>query len=111
MGNTEKTSYDIIPIKLDNGEIFLAEIKTSGHRLVGKRSYSFSNVSKQLEAISQAVKNSFTQMNPDKICVEFGVELNVEDGELVAHLVKGSGTANLTIKLEHDSPKEANNEL
>lgn len=102
MKNSEKSIYEIIPVRLDNGEIFFAEIKSSG-RLVGKRTYSFSNVSKQLEAISQAVKNSFTEMNPNKICVEFGIELNLEEGELVAHLVKGSETANLTIKLEHDS--------
>jgi len=96
----ENYIIESVPVKLENGETIYVEARNRMRQEVSGKHYSFSKISKQLEEISEKVRNAFQKSKPDKVNVELGFELSVESGELSALLVKGSGKANLKINLE-----------
>jgi hypothetical protein len=61
---------------------------------------SFKEVTDAIEGIAESVVCTLQKVKPRKACVEFGIEVALESGQLTALLVKGSGTSNLKITLE-----------
>jgi Na+/H+-translocating membrane pyrophosphatase len=62
-----------------------------------------------LEGMSVAVKSALAKSAPDRVSVEFGLELAVKSGALTAMLVAGEGNASLKVTLEwqHDDASPA----
>jgi hypothetical protein len=60
----------------------------------------FKQVTDTIEGIAKDILATLQKAKPDKATIEFGVEIGVESGALIACLVKGTGTANLKITLE-----------
>jgi hypothetical protein len=60
---------------------------------------SFQGVVDSIQAVSDSVARAIEHAKPDSASVEFGVDVGVEAGQLTSLLVKGSGTATLTITL------------
>jgi hypothetical protein len=67
----------------------------------------FKGVIDSIESIATAMTEALAKAKPHKAGVEFGVDVGVESGGLTALLVKGSGTATLTITLEWESSQTA----
>ncbi len=53
-----------------------------------------------LEGMSLAVKSALAKAAPDKVAVEFGLEMAMKAGALTAMLVDGRGSASLRVTLE-----------
>lgn len=68
---------------------------------------SFAGVSEAIEAISETIMDALRKAKPDKATVELGLDLALESGALTALVVKGKGSAALTITLEWTSGQAA----
>lgn len=94
---------EIVPVQLEDGTI----VKVKASALGGdedvvdlNKLLPFKEVTDTIESLAGAMVVTLKKINPDKATVEFGIEVGVESGELIALLVKGTGTSNLKITLE-----------
>jgi NTP-dependent ternary system trypsin peptidase co-occuring protein len=76
-----------------------------GNRLGGEEDISFRlpefrEVMDSIEQIAATLSEMMKRVKPSKAAVEFGIEIAAESGGLTALLVKGTGKANLVLKLE-----------
>ena len=60
----------------------------------------FGQLVNSIEDISRSLYEAIKKVGPKKACVEFGIEVGLESGQLTALLVKGTAKANLKVKLE-----------
>ncbi len=92
---------NIIETTLANGATISIDATSLGGKSDVTRSVpSFAGVTQAIEGIATELKDSIDRVKPRKASLEFGLEVAVEAGQLTALLVKGSGTAHLTITLE-----------
>jgi uncharacterized membrane protein len=91
---------DTVPVQLPNGAIVKIEVAQSGREDVGFEVKSFKGVTDAIEGVAEAVTDSLQKIAPNKASVKFGLEIEIEQGSLVAAIVKGTGKANLEITLE-----------
>ena len=97
--NGEDTS--VIKAKLQDGtSVRIETSQVRGEEKVAAKDFDFTQVSKSITSIVNALKSSLESAKAKKATVEFGVEIGAESGELTALIVKGSGKANLKITLE-----------
>jgi hypothetical protein len=66
----------------------------------GDKIQNFDHVNDVIEGIANELKTTLDKVTPHTATVEFGLEISAEPGFLTAALVKGAGTAHLTISLE-----------
>jgi Trypsin-co-occurring domain 1 len=71
-----------------------------GEEDISFRLPEFREVMDSIEQIAATLSEMMKRVKPSKAAVEFGIEIAVESGGLTALLVKGTGKANLVIKLE-----------
>ena len=98
------TGQQVVKAKLADGTVVQLEARTVGTRqedvsALGKV-LDFEGVVGAVESISSAMTRALSRAKPDKATVEFGIDVGVESGGLTALLVKGTGTATLTVTLE-----------
>jgi uncharacterized FlaG/YvyC family protein len=93
-----------IPVKLASGTEIKFEVsqraQTGRKNVAGIKDLSFKHVTEALQEIVKDLKETLDRVKPDKASVKFGVEMEVEAGNLTAMIVKGSGKGNLEITLE-----------
>jgi hypothetical protein len=96
----ERTQF--VPIVLDNGAVLKIEARELGGReKVGVLdAQPIGQLLESIEAIAASFGATVKRIAPHRAAVEFGVEVGVESGRLIALICKGSGKANLTITLE-----------
>jgi hypothetical protein len=101
----------IIKAQLEDGAII--DVQTSGgggEEDIALTLYPFKGVTDKIESIAQSLLATFKKVKPHSASVEFGLEVGVESGQLTALLVKGTGTAHLTVTLQwSQSHVEENN--
>ena len=96
---------DTVPVQLPNGALVKVEVAQTGREDVGFEVKSFKGVTDAIEGIAEAVSVSLQKVSPNKASVKFGLEIAIEQGSLVAAIVKGTGKANLEITLEWEKEK------
>lgn len=101
------SSTSTIPVQLPNGALVKVEVAQSGREDVGFDAHSFKNVTDAIEGVADAITDSLKKASPNKASVKFGLEIQVEQGSLVAALVRGTGKTSLEITLEWENPKPA----
>jgi hypothetical protein len=69
----------------------------------GLAALPFERVTSAITDIAQAMTGALEKAKPRRSQVEFGLEIAVEAGQLTALIVKGGGTASLTVTLEWGS--------
>jgi hypothetical protein len=69
----------------------------------GLAALPFEHVTSAITDIAQAMTGALEKAKPRRSQVEFGLEIAVEAGQLTALIVKGGGTASLTVTLEWGS--------
>jgi hypothetical protein len=62
--------------------------------------FTVDNIQAAIEGIAEMVTGALQKVAPDKAAIEFGLEVGPESGNVTALWVKGTGKANLKIKLE-----------
>lgn len=96
-----ETETEIIRTELPNGaRIYVRATVLGGKEYVAAGLPSFKGVIDALEGIAESAVVIWEKVKPSKACIEFGLEIALESGEITAMLVKGSGTADLRITLE-----------
>ncbi len=73
----------------------------------GRVKAHFRQVTQTVAAMAEDLHGLYLAAKPDKMSIEFGVEISAEAGELTALIVKGSGKANLKITLTWENTKRA----
>ncbi|NJO73568.1 MAG: hypothetical protein HC833_07265 [Leptolyngbyaceae cyanobacterium RM1_406_9] len=94
------SSSGTVPVQLPNGAQVKVEIAQSGREDVGFDVKSFQGVTDAIEGVAEAITASLQKVSPHKASVKFGLEIQIEQGSLVAAIVRGTGKANLEITLE-----------
>ena len=94
-----------VPVELEDGSTLYVKVDApmgrrdvSGGGLGEKR--SFERVTSTIENIVKAIAKPVNAAKPTKASVTFGVELEMQEGFLVAALAKGTGKTSLEITLE-----------
>jgi len=97
----EDDRTEAIPVKLPNGATVKFETKQStGRQDVASIDFSFDDIARTLEGVTEAIKGAVEKVKPKKTSVKFGIEVSVEAGALTAMIVKGTGKGNLEISME-----------
>jgi Trypsin-co-occurring domain 1 len=96
---------DTVPVQLPNGALVRVEVAQTGREDVGFEVKSFKGVTDTIEGVAEAITASLQKVSPSKASVTFGLEIEIEQGSLVAAIVKGTGKANLEITLEWEKAK------
>ncbi|NJN87272.1 MAG: hypothetical protein HC881_14430 [Leptolyngbyaceae cyanobacterium SL_7_1] len=91
---------EMVPVQLPNKALVKVEVSQTGREDVGFEVKSFQGVTDAIEGIAEAITTSLQKVSPSKASVKFGLEIQIEQGSLVAAIVKGMGKANLEIVLE-----------
>ncbi len=97
----DEEQTDGIPVKLPNGTVIKIETpQRAGKEDVDFTIFSFDDIGKALEGITEAIKGTIEKVKPKKTSVKFGIEVGIESGKLTAMIVKGTGKGNLEITME-----------
>ncbi|MBE9067424.1 hypothetical protein IQ260_12230 [Leptolyngbya cf. ectocarpi LEGE 11479] len=94
-----------VPVELEDGSTIYVKVDAPmGRRDVSGgglgQTKSFERVTSSIENIVRAIAKPVNAAKPTKASVTFGVELEVQEGLLVAALAKGTGKTSLEITLE-----------
>ena len=98
-----------VPVELDDGSTLYVKVDAPmGRRDVSGGSTgpakSFERVTSSIEGIVKAIAKPINAAQPTKASVTFGVEVEIQEGVLIAALAKGSATTSLEITLEWEKP-------
>ena len=97
----DERNTQIITTQLENGEEFLIEVSVlDGRDKVADFEASYKELSKSIKSVSNLLVDTLKEVSPDKCSVEFGLEVSLKSGKLLALLCNGEGKANLKITLE-----------
>ncbi|MBT9314648.1 CU044_2847 family protein [Leptothoe spongobia] len=100
-----------VPVELEDGSVMYVKVEANGParrdvaggRGLGPRQ-TFGAVTSSIEGIVKAIAKPINAAKPSKASVTFGVEVEVQEGQLIAALAKGSATTSLEITLEWEKP-------
>jgi Trypsin-co-occurring domain 1 len=91
----------VIPVKVSENLTILVEARSlGGEEDVSSKFLSFDPVTDAIEAISTKIAATVQKIKPDKVTIEFGLEISVKSGELMTLLVNGEQKGNLKITME-----------
>jgi plastocyanin domain-containing protein len=92
---------EVVKVQLDNGAVVHIQVTAlGGEEEVAFTLPSFHDVTGAIEGIAEAMVSTLKKIKPQRACVEFGIEIALEAGQLTALLIKSSGSSNLKITLE-----------
>ncbi len=88
-------------VTLPNGAKAHFELSSSadGYTDVASSDLSFSGVLDAVEGVALALGETMKKLKPKSATVEFGVELGLKEGKLLAIFLQGEGKANLKVQL------------
>ncbi|MEM9219287.1 MAG: CU044_2847 family protein [Cyanobacteria bacterium P01_F01_bin.150] len=103
-----------VQVELDDGVIVQMDVAPvgaesgSGLQEVsgGKKLFPFTGALAGMTKIAEKVAQSVQAVKPTKATVKYGLDLQVEDGSLMAAIVRGSGSASFEITLEWENKPE-----
>ncbi|MEM7796124.1 MAG: CU044_2847 family protein [Cyanobacteria bacterium P01_C01_bin.118] len=101
------TPTQTVPVELDDGSMLYVKVESdgpvrrsvSGNGGLGPKQ-TFATVTSSIEGIVKAIAKPINAAKPTKASVTFGVEVEVQEGMLIAALAKGTGKTSLEITLE-----------
>ncbi|MEU8662790.1 CU044_2847 family protein [Actinoplanes philippinensis] len=95
---------EAIPVRLDGETVIKIDTVAGagGEEDIAHRLPTFDGFAVALSKIAASVRSGLEQVQPARAVVEFGVDVSLEAGQLTAMIVKGSGTAHVTVTMEWD---------
>ena len=102
MDETARTQWQRVALPPSSHEgVYIEVLVRSGREEVGiLDAIPFDRVTALLSTIATSMSEALERAKPSKASVELGVEFGLEEGKLVALIARGTGKANLKIKLE-----------
>lgn len=104
--NSEVQRTKLVPVDLGNGVVVQVEVTKTGLENVSSKLLPFGAVADAITRISEVVAESIQAVRPTKAVVKYGLSIGIEQGSLVAAIVRGTGKANLEITLEWENKLE-----
>jgi hypothetical protein len=97
---TNVTEYKTV--RLPNGATarFEVIVPDEGYTQVSSQIFSLDDVLASVAGVAEALAATLEKVKPKTASVEFGVELTLGEGKLLALFVRGEGKANLKVTLE-----------
>jgi hypothetical protein len=104
MSDNERTEWRAISPAISSEDgLYVELLVRSGREQVGLLdTIPFERITSLLGTVSRLVGDALEKANPSKASAELGVEFGLQEGKLVALIARGTGKANLKIKLEWD---------
>jgi NTP-dependent ternary system trypsin peptidase co-occuring protein len=104
-GSTLDTERELAPVEVEDGRVVLVEVRrgTMEEDVSSLGRFGWDDIGDSIDAITRRMQTAIANARPRRASVEFGLDVGVESGKLTSMLVKGSGSATLTIKLEWES--------
>jgi hypothetical protein len=94
-----------VEVTLDGTHFYVEAQAAGGEEEVGNEVVeSLQAALDSIKAIGHRVAEAARAVEPDRFSIQLGFSFKLEQGVLVAILVKGSATASLTVNLEWDRP-------
>jgi hypothetical protein len=101
MSDVERTEWQRLTIPGNHGDVYIEVVMQGGREDVGiLDSLPFGQISGMISGVAQGIGDAIKAVKPNKSSVELGLEFGMQEGKLVALIARGSGKANLKIKLE-----------
>jgi hypothetical protein len=96
---------DAVSVRIDEHTIIQVERPSTvgTEEEIAIRVPSFDGFTEAVGKIAMSVRAALKDVEPSRAVVEFGVDVGLESGQLTAMIVKGTGTAHVTVTLEWDS--------
>lgn len=92
-----------VPINVGNRRMYVETMALGDEEIAG-RAVDVAELTNSLQLVAETITNSLSaglrEVKPGKVTVEFGCEVAMETGTLVAVLVKGTAKANLKVTME-----------
>ncbi|MEM9805354.1 MAG: CU044_2847 family protein [Cyanobacteria bacterium P01_D01_bin.56] len=98
------TQTELVPIDLGEGVVAKVEVIATGREEVGIGSLSFNSVTRTIAQLSRLYADAIQKVRPDKATIKYGLAIGIDQGSLMAALVRGTGNANVEITLEWENP-------
>jgi hypothetical protein len=99
---------ELISVDLGDGVIAQIEVTVPERRKISSEILKFESIGKTIAKISQVIAAPIQSAKPSKATIKYGLAIKVEQGGLVAAIVRGAGTANLEITLEWTNTPSSN---
>jgi hypothetical protein len=98
----------VVTVILEDGSEFLMEVsRMEGREKVADEGvFQANSLLNSIKGISGMFARTLTEIGPEKFEIEFGIEVSVKSGKLLALLCNGEGKANLKVKLEWSKKTE-----
>ena len=98
---------DFVNVELSDGTIIKMEYAAKGTQEISKGGkVAFSKIKKAIQSMAQDLNDIWTEVQPSKLAVEFGVEIEAgTDNTVTALFLKGSANANFKVTLEWEKDK------
>jgi Trypsin-co-occurring domain 1 len=102
MEAADRTEWQSIALPGEAGRrVYIEVVSRGGREEVGiLDAIPFEHVMELITSIASGIGDTLEKAKPKKAAVELGVEFGVEAGHLVALIARGTGKANLKIRLE-----------
>lgn len=98
-------STRLLPVTLPNGTVVQMEVRVPAERDIAAfeglpEPLSLDVMRDAIQGVAQLVDQALDKIRPQKIVVEFGIELSYEAGKLTSLIVQGATKGTLKISLE-----------
>jgi hypothetical protein len=102
--NADFTEITEVEVNLDGTRLYIEAVADVGaeQQVSNQVVESLQTALDSMKAIGHRVAEAAKAIEPDRFSVELGFSFKLEQGVLVAMLVKGSGTGSVTVNLEWD---------
>lgn len=97
---------ELVSVDLGDGVTAQVEVIDTGREKVGAGALPFDSIAKTIAKISQVIAAPLQTVKPNKATVKYGLAIGIEQGSLVAAIVRGTGTANLEVTLEWENKSQ-----
>lgn len=100
--NEQQEATKKLPVEMDDGSVFLVEVPITSGRLdvSGGGLHNFETLSRSIKGIVRMVTEPLKTVQPQKATIKLGLEVGIEQGSLVAAIVRGVGKTNVEITME-----------
>jgi len=98
-----------VKVDLGDGATAFVEVPSFRGEVATGAAFPFDQVLGTIRTISSKLNDTLRQVRPSKASITYGIELAVENGSLMATIVRGKGSASFEITLEWEHPHDPAN--
>ena len=104
--NTPATIGPRVKVDLGDGATAFVEVPSFRGEVASSAAFPFDQVLGTIRTMSSKLNDTLRQVRPSRASITYGLELAVENGSLMATIVRGKGSTSFEITLEWDHPHE-----